>query len=176
MFATGATNLVTGDHVGADHDVFRKDLQTGAIALVSRAANGAAANGAVGGDPDISYDGSKVAYETGTATNLWTGDTSAASDIVVSDLVAGTSVLASANATGAALPGPISQPVISADGRVVAFEDGSMITVRNLVAASTTVGLAAGAFPDLSGDGHVVAFQNAAVDLRRDLVTANRRW
>ena len=172
VFATGATNLVTGDHAGADHDVFRKDLQTGAIALVSRATSGAAANGAVGGDPDISYDGSKVTYETGTAINLWAGDTSAASDIVVSDLVAGTSVLASANAMGASLPGPISQPVISADGRVVAFEDGSMITVRNLVAASTTVGLATGAFPDLSGDGHVVAFQNAASIVRRDLVTA----
>ena len=172
VFATGATNLVAGDHVGPDHDVFRKDLQTGAITLVSRAANGAAANGIVDGDPDISFDGSEVAYETGAATNLWAPDTTAtASDIVVSDLVSGTSVLVSADSAGAALTGTLHHPAISADGRVVAFEDGSGITVRNLVAASTTVG-PSGAFPDLSGDGHVVAYKSGASIVRRDLVTS----
>lgn len=167
VFATGATNLVAGDHVGPDHDVFRKDLQTGAITLVSRAADGAAANGIVDGDPDISFDGSEVAYETGAATNLWAADTTAtASDIVVSDLVSGTSVLVSADSAGAALMGTLQHPAISADGRVVAFEHTGMITLRNLVAASTTVG-PSGAFPDLSGDGHVVAFESLAGEIVR---------
>ena len=173
VFATGAANLVTGDSDGSDRDVFRKDLRTGALMLVSRTTAGAAANGPVAGDPDISFDGSRVVYETGGAANLWAGDTLAgASDIVVSDLVAGTSALASADATGAALTGTIRRPALSADGRVVAFEDDAVITVRDLGAASTMVG-PAGVFPDLSGDGRVLVFQSlAGAILRSAPVTA----
>ena len=171
VFATEAANLEVGDPDGSDRDVFRKDLRTGAIQPVSRTAGGAAANGPVGGDPDISFDGSRVAYETGAATNLWAGDTSNLSDIVVNDMVAGSSVLASADAMGAALAGTIRRPTLSADGRVVAFEVAGTIAVRNLVAESTTFG-PPGLFPDLSGDGHVAVFQDGLSIVRRDLVTA----
>ena len=173
VFATTAANLTAGDPDGLARDVFRKDLRTGAITLVSRAADGASANGPVGGNPDISFDGTRVAYETGTATNLWAGDIANGSDIVVNDLVAGTSVLASANATGAALTGPILRPAISADGRVVAFEDNNMIKVRDLATATTTDG-PTGLFPDLSGDGHVLVFKSMVGGIfRSEPVTAS---
>ena len=159
VFATAATNLVAEEPDSGDRDVFRKDLVTGAITLVSQTSNGGAANGSVIGNPDISFDGSRVAYETGAATNLWAGDAAPGSDIVVSDLSAGTNVLASADAAGTALAGVIRRAAISADGRVVAFEDDGVITVRNFVTTSTTVG-PAGAFPDISGDGRVVVFRN----------------
>lgn len=170
VFATGATNLVTGDPDAAALDVFRKDLRTGAMTLVSRGPNGVAASGPVGGDPDISFDGSRVAYETGSATNLWAGDASTGSDIVVNDLVAGTSVLASANGMGAGAPliGTIRRPALSADGRIVAFEAAPAIAVRDLATSTTVIG-PPGLFPDLSGDGHVSVFQDGPAIVRRDL-------
>lgn len=172
VFASGAPNLVAGDPDGTDRDVFRRDLRTGAIIVVSRALGGALANGPVGGDPDISFDGSRVAYQTGAATNLWAGDAAVDSDIVVGDLVMGTSTLASAGSTGGALTGTIGRPAISADGRVVAFEDDGAVVVRDLVTGTTSVVGVAGSLPDLSGDGRVVVFQDGTSITRHDRLAA----
>jgi hypothetical protein len=54
---------------------------------------------------------------------------------------------------------------------VVAFEHGSVITVRNLVASTTTAG-PAGLFPDLSGDGRVLVFQSGVSIMRSDPANA----
>jgi hypothetical protein len=152
VFASTASNLAEGDPDGPSRDVFRKDLATGAVAIVSRASDGGQADGSVGGDPDVSYDGSRVAYETGTATNLWAGDMSPASDLVVRDLAYGTAALVA--------PGGV-QASISADGRHVAFQSGASVQVRDL-AAATTVTVPGAAAPDLSGDGTVVAVESGA--------------
>ncbi len=168
VFASGAANLVAGDADGVDRDVFRKDLRTGAIVVVSRAAGGTQANGPVGGDPDVSFDGARVAYVTGAATNLWAGDASSASDVVVRDLIMDASVLASVAPAGGPLSGTLSNPAISADGRVVAFQDDAAIAVRDLGAATTTVVAPTGARPALSGDGRVVVLQTGAGVTRHD--------
>jgi Tol biopolymer transport system component len=56
VFASTATNLTPADTDPA-LDVYRKDMVTGEVTLVSVSSDGAKANAAVGGDPSTSYDG-----------------------------------------------------------------------------------------------------------------------
>ncbi|MCW1383587.1 hypothetical protein OLX02_12230 [Novosphingobium sp. KCTC 2891] len=67
VFTSGSDALVANDTNGYA-DVFVKDLQTGAIALVSRTASGGAANGA-SGHAKISSGGDWIVFESG-ASNL----------------------------------------------------------------------------------------------------------
>lgn len=159
VFASQATNLAADDPDGSSRDVFRKDLVTGAVATVSRAPGGAQVQEPVGGDPDVSFDGSRVVYETGVVTDLWTGDSSMASDVVLRDLTFGATTLV---ATGG------SQASVSADGRHVAYELGTSVLVRDTTTAAV-VTVPNAAAPDLSGDGSVVAFTSGAGVARRQL-------
>jgi Tol biopolymer transport system component len=180
VFASAATNLTPADS-DPGKDVFRKDLETGAVELVSVNSAGQKANAAVGGDPDVSFDGRRVAFTTGGATNLISPDANAGlADVVVRDLATGTTVLAAQNAAGVQANGTTERPAISADGLVVAFEaptgtnnllpgdaspgDVNDIVVRNLAAGTTagasdpTAGVGS-SFPDISGDGRHVVFE-----------------
>lgn len=168
VFASVASNLAPEEADGAALDVFRKDLVTGAVTVVSRGVDGAAANGPAGGDPDTSYDGSRVAYETGSATNLWAGDASTDSDVVVRDLRAGTVERVSVTGAGAPLTGVLRRAAISADGRAVAFEDDASVAVRDL-GGGTTITVIGAARPDLSGDGSVLVYESAGGVSRRTL-------
>lgn len=161
VFASTARNLAAGDADGSRRDVFRKDLVTGAVAIVSRAPGGAQANGSVGGDPDVSFDGSRVVYETGAATNLWAGDGATTSDIVMRDLTFGTSVVVSV-APGGAPATQVARAAVSADGRHVAFEAGTSVLVRDVASAATVAVPGAAAAPDLSGDGGTVVVESGA--------------
>ena len=182
VFASTATNLTPADTDPA-LDVYRKDMVTGEVALVSVSSGGEKANAAVGGDPSVSYDGTRVALTSGQATNLFPGDANGAtSDVVVRDLVAGVTTLAAVNAAGVQANGDTERPSISADGRVVAFEavltannllpgdtgNGNDVVVRNL-AAGTTAGASdpsapnGSGFPDISGDGRFVVFETEHV-------------
>ncbi len=182
VFGSTATNLVAGD-TDANADVFRTDLRTGAVVLVSVNSRGEKANAGVGGDPSISGDGERVAFTTGTATNLFPGDVGNAADVVVRDIAAGTTTLVSQNSQGQQSNGTTERPAISADGRVVAFEavldatnlfpgdDNATndIVVRDLAAGTTTAASVAadgkvlgGNIPDISGDGRYVVFQTGA--------------
>jgi Tol biopolymer transport system component len=171
VFASGAANLAPDESDGAARDVFRKDLLNGALAVVSRAADGSPANASVAGDPDISYDGSRIVYETGAATNLWPEDGSAAPDVVLADLTAQRNELVSVTSAGAPLTGVLRRAAISADGTVVAFESDTGVTVRDLEARTTTA-IPSAARPDLSGDGGVVVYESGAGVGRRVLDSA----
>ena len=181
VFVTPAGNLVPGD--ANTTDVFRKDLSTGAIVLVDVNAAGQQANGSVApGDPDISYDGNRVAYTSGQATNLWPGDANGVSDIVLRDLSTNAGLLVAQNSAGVPSDNFTERPAISADGRFVSF-DAAMstnlvpgelqneIVVRDTLngttdrATVTTAGAPIGNanFSDISGDGRYVVFQTAGV-------------
>ena len=178
MFASAATNLVAGDD--ATKDVYRKDLQTGAVTLVSVNTAGQKANAAVFGDPDVSYDGRAVSFGSGDATNLFAGDLNNASDIVVRDIAAGDHRRWPPRARPASWPtappsGRRSAPTATSwpsrrrrgpstcsPGDVL--KQGNDIVVRNL-AAGTTAGASdptaatGSGFPDISGDGRYVVFE-----------------
>ena len=80
IFASDATNLVAGD-VNNQIDLFKKDLATGAIELVSRANDAAHSQGNGGSfGARISADGRYIVFESGS-TNLVDNDTNDSFDI-----------------------------------------------------------------------------------------------
>lgn len=175
--------LTPGDSNGVP-DVYVCDRLTWTFERVSVAADGGLANGA-SERPSISGDGRYVAFAS-AATNLVAGDTNGAVDVFVRDRQTGTTVRASVGPGGAQVSGISRQPVLSADGTVVAFVSGAFqlvaddangasdVFVRDLVAATTTrVSVRTGggeaelesSGPVLSGDGRVVAFTSTASNL-----------
>jgi Tol biopolymer transport system component len=121
-FATKAKNL-SGIDKDSVEDVFVRDLKTNRTLLVSRAQGkrGAAGSGD-SSNPSISADGRYVAFES-YASNLGPHDNSTIPDVFVRDMGSGRVFLASrADGNGAAANAPSADPVISGDGRYVAFD------------------------------------------------------
>ncbi len=118
VFATAAGNLVAGDSNGVA-DIFRKDLQTGALARVSVDGLGNQGN-AESRDADISADGRYVTF-TSLASNFASADTPLSADIFVKDMVTGTLLLVSRDAAGTPAFGQSTSASISADGSTLAF-------------------------------------------------------
>src|SRR5437870_3702403 len=182
-FVSFATNLVASDTNGAT-DVFVHDRQTGTTERVSVASGGTESNAASLG-PALSADGRFVAFHS-AATNLVAGDTNGATDVFVHDRQTGTTERVSVASGGSQGDGFSAGPVLSADGRLVAFHS----TATNLVARDTNgatdvfvhgrqtgtterVSVASGgtqgndssAGPVLSADGGLVAFHSTATNL-----------
>jgi Tol biopolymer transport system component len=189
-FASGATNLVVPPTSG--WQLFRKDLSTGAVALVSSSGTGRQGNGNSGW-PVLSYDGRYVAFYS-DSTNI-VAPATGNQQIFRKDMVTGEVRLASANSAGAPGNGNSFWRLgISADGRYVAFASDA----TNLAASATTsrqvfrkdlqtaaVMLcstsAAGAQGDgssydpcLSADGRFVAFGSVATNLVAPVTSNNQ--
>jgi Tol biopolymer transport system component len=129
-FCSHATNLVAGD-TNRSLDVFVRDRRSGRTERASVGARGVQANGGSCG-PSISADGRYVAFHS-VATNIVTGKTNTNLDIFVRDRSLGTTQRVSISSSGAQANDDSSSPVISANGRFVAF--GSSAT--NLVGGDT---------------------------------------
>ncbi|MHC5209554.1 MAG: TolB family protein [Planctomycetota bacterium] len=129
VYSSDASNLVAGD-VNGWQDVFLHDRDTdgdgifdepGAISTViaSRGAGGVQGN-EESGVPVVSDDGRWVAFRS-KATNFVPGDTNLESDVFVRDMQAGTTVRVSVSTGGGQGDLESSRPMMSADGRHVAF-------------------------------------------------------
>jgi Tol biopolymer transport system component len=133
-FASDASNLVPGDTNGTT-DVFVRDLRLGVTRRVSVGAAGQG-NGSSGGSasgPTISANGRYVAFNSG-ASNLVHNDTITGGGLFVRDRLAGVTRRVSIGDDGQAPNyGGAAYPVITADGRSVAFTSGA----TNLVPVST---------------------------------------
>jgi Tol biopolymer transport system component len=132
-----------------------------------------------------------VAFISG-ASNLVIGDTNGNYDIFVRDLLGGTTTRVSVDSIGAQANGDSGYPVISSDGRYVAFTSGASnlvagdtnstydifgtydIFVRDTVGGTTTrvsvdsIGAQANGdslYPAISSDGRYVAFTSGASNL-----------
>ncbi len=187
-FQSSATNLVTGD-ANDSSDIFVKDLQSGAVTLIS-----AAAGGAIGDDfsrdPAISADGNSVVFSS-FASNLTTDDTDHFLDVFRKNVQSGQIDLVSK--TSAGVKGDADSisdagPAISSDGRYIAFGtnatnflpaggDGNGkadiyrkdMTSGDLVLVSAdatgTIGNDDSTSPLISADGNTVVFGSAASNL-----------
>jgi Tol biopolymer transport system component len=82
VFLSRASNLIPHDTKGADYDVFRMDLRTGAVSRVNVTPTGARANGPTSSFPMISGDGRVVTFGS-RASNLVRGDTNDHDDVFV---------------------------------------------------------------------------------------------
>jgi hypothetical protein len=189
-FESNAANLSGEDVDGGVYDIFRRDLQSGVLTLVSRATGAAGAGGADHSYlASISADGRYVAFES-LADNLSAEDNNTYSNVYVRDLQENTTTLVS-RANGAAGAGGDDHSYdasISADGRYVAFESVANnlsaddndnfynVFVRDLQENTTTLvsraaGVAGtGADEDsydasISPDGRKVGFESLADNL-----------
>jgi hypothetical protein len=97
--------------------------QTAVYTRVSVDSNGIQAN-AMSYRGEISANGRFVAFDS-EADNLVVGDMNGQGDVFLRDLQLGTTVLVSTNAGGGQANGGSGVPVISTDGRYVAFESGA---------------------------------------------------
>ncbi|MBC7230291.1 MAG: PD40 domain-containing protein [Actinobacteria bacterium] len=128
-FTSNADNLIPGVPAG---QVYRKDMVSGAIVLVSSDAVGNPAD--LGSQySSISEDGRYVALQS-NATNLVDGDANGKLDIFRKDLVTWKMELVSASAAGVQGDDHSEYPVISGDGRYVAFHSSA----TNLIPTPTT--------------------------------------
>lgn len=175
-FDSTATNLVGNDTNGTS-DVFVHDNVSGTTERISVASNGSQADGA-SGDPSISNDGRYIAFASDAANLATDGD--AVSDVFVRDRTSGTTTLVSVYDDETPIVSPASHPVISGDGRSVAFTTVELRQVidtppipplvfgpyvRNLDQGSTRLmplqSIGAFIVPnqyDLSDDGHRIAY------------------
>jgi Tol biopolymer transport system component len=116
------------------YQVFRVDLKTGALALVSTDAGGVQGDD-YSGDPSISPNGRFVAFYS-RATNIVAGDGNAAADVFVFDRKTGSMRRASVASDGTPSDGNSYDPAVSNNGNVVAFYSDA----TNLVASDTNGG------------------------------------
>jgi Tol biopolymer transport system component len=129
-FASSATTLVPGDTNGAV-DVFVRDRLNRTTVRVSVGPAGEQVSGA-SRDPDLSADGSVVVFIS-SAFQLVADDANGAIDVFARDLVAGVTTRVSVPTGGGEADQLSVQPVVSGDGRVVAFTS----TASNLVVGDT---------------------------------------
>lgn len=185
-FLSSATNLVAGD-TNVKRDVFVHDRNTGQTTRASVSSNGVQANGDSAW-ATISADGRYVAFSS-PANNLVADDTNGnKDDVFVHDRNTGQTTRVSVSSNGLQSDGTSSYPVISADGRYVAFlsnannlvpDDLNTVwdvfvhdrstgnTQRVSVASDGTQSNRdnSGWFPAISADGRYVAFQSDATNL-----------
>jgi Tol biopolymer transport system component len=182
-FESYSSNLVSGDTNSA-FDIFVRDLTQSLTTRVSLASNGAQANGG-SYHCTISADGRHVAFAS-DAANLVPGDTNGTQDVFVHERGSGMTARVSVDSSGAQASGRSTHPVLSADGRFVAFvsEAPDLVTgdtngvadifVHDRQSGQTrrvSVGPAGGqanapsGAPAISADGSRVAFQSDASNL-----------
>ncbi len=116
-FVTAAA-LVSEDGNGLP-DVYRRDVATGSVTLVSVTGSGVSANSA-SGEPDISDNGDRVAF-TSAATDLWP-TANGQSQVYVRTLSDDTTALVSVAEDGIAVgDGASAAPSLARDGSAVTF-------------------------------------------------------
>jgi Tol biopolymer transport system component len=135
-FTSAATNLV-GNDTNAEADIFVRDLAKEKTTQVSIASGGGEASGR-SAYPSISADGRYVAFDS-MADDLVGNDTNDAPDIFVRDRERGTTRRVSLSRTGDEGDSNSEYPLISADGRFVAFQSLATNLVGGDVNARTDI-------------------------------------
>lgn len=191
LFSSTANNLVlTSNNTPIQagllpvFNVYLRDRSSQTTALVSV---NLAGNGGGNGDSmpmGLSTNGRYALFES-SAGNLVAGDTNSASDVFVRDLLTGTTVLVSATAGGWSGNGASRSPVMTPDGRYVAFASAATnlvagdtngiidVFLRDLQTGSTVLvsdgaanaNSSASESPEISDDGRYVAFYSSATNL-----------
>lgn len=191
-FTSNAPNLVPGmADENNDNDVFLHDRATGETILVTRSADDEdRAVGGVAGLSSLSADGRYLAFAS-AASDLVPGVTdTGGADVFLYDRVKGTTELVSHRPGARSVAaGGFSNPVVSADGRWVAFtgygsalvagetvdnfadvylwerRTGTIRLASRTAASPSQGGRGTSDFPFLSADGRYVAFVSTAPDL-----------
>lgn len=184
-FSSGSVNLVPDDTNGM-WDMFVHDRTTRETVRVSVASDGTQGNGHVNNYPSISANGRYVAFQS-TATNLVTNDNNNQSDVFVHKLETQETVRVSVSSTGDEGNGASATPVISSDGKYIAFVSNATnlipndtnlaaqdVFVHNLLTVETSIASLAhdnnqgnswSNRPSISSDGRYISFASDATNL-----------
>jgi Tol biopolymer transport system component len=183
VFDSEATNLVPGD-TNAVPDVFLHDRQTITTSRLSLGYDGGQADNSAYA-PTISADGRFIGFISEASNLIVGGPSDGMSQVYVLDRNTGSYALASVGMLGEGGNASSSVPLLSANGRFVAFESyaTNLITDTNnrldifmydlslhsisLVSVATDATQANGdsQYASLSGDGRLVAFDARATNL-----------
>ena len=193
-FDSAANNLVdagSGNDSNGERDVFRKDLETGAIVLVSVGDDGVTQGDGESVQPDITADGSVVVFES-LASNLLGagGDINRRRDIYRRNIDAETTLLVSVSADGQQANEDSFAPSVTADGLLVAFHSRATnlsviptfggrsqvflkdmapafrtVTLMSVAEDGSTQGNADSQRASISADGRFVVFDSEADNL-----------
>jgi Tol biopolymer transport system component len=186
VFSSPMNGLVTGDNNNMA-DVFLRDRLTGKTEIESVSSAGVQATGLRGSfSPDLTPDASRIVFTSG-ATNLASGVPNPTLMVFLHERGTGKTTLVSVDSNGLPGAGGASiNPVISANGRFVAFQsDATNLvagdtnlksdvfvhdlvtgkTVRVSVASDGTQGDGQSYGPSISADGRYVAFTSEATNL-----------
>jgi Tol biopolymer transport system component len=182
-FSSAAANLVSGD-TNNDRDIFFADRLSGILQRISTDSGGGQGNDDSDA-PDVSRNGRFVVFHS-ASDDLVDGDTNGYLDVFLKDLHTGVVTLVSTNDTGAGTNGDSVDPVVSDDGRYVAFTSSASnlvandrnlcedVFVKDLLTGSVTrvstngAGVEGGdisASPAMTGDGRYVVFESDAANL-----------
>jgi Tol biopolymer transport system component len=188
--AFGSNAGLTPNTVAGAWQLYRRDLTSGALALVSADTNGAGAGVWSQTQPMLAENGQYVAFECEDGA-IFANDRNRALDVVVRDIAAGTNDLVSAHAPTLASmtangPSLLSANCSSADGRFVVFATDAdnfalndtnasrdvyvhdRIAGTNVLVSVNTNGVAGNGIsyePAISTDGRFVVFTSQANDL-----------
>ncbi len=187
VFTSAANDLVPGGNSVYALNVFLRDRASNTTVLVSGNLSGTGGGNGNSMLGQVSTNGQFVVFQS-DASNLAPNDTNGVTDIFVSDLVAGTTTLVSVSTNGGPANGASTDPVITPDGRYVAFISSASnlvpgdtngiadVFVRDLVAGTNDL-VSVGAFlasggpssimgtPVITPDGRYVAFFSMATNL-----------
>jgi Tol biopolymer transport system component len=121
--------------------IYLRDLQAGRMVRVTRAANGGPPNGD-SSVPSISADGRYVAFAS-DASNLLDDDQNQTTDVLLYDRETDALSWVSRGADGSSANGESLSPVISADGRFVAFQSdaSNLVCARRCAEAAADINL-----------------------------------
>ena len=132
LFSSSANDLVPGDNSQLGLDVFLRDRSSNITVLVSANFSGTGGGNGNSLAGQVSANGRYAVFQS-DASDLLPGDTNAVSDIFVRDLQTGSNILVSVAADGSWGNGASTDPVMTPDGRYVAFVSAA----NNLVAGDT---------------------------------------
>ena len=188
IFTSTANDLVPGGNSFYSLNVFLQDRTGNTTTLVSSNMTGTGGGNGNSMLGQVSTNGQYVVFQS-DASNLVPNDTNGATDIFVRDLVAGTTTLVSVSTNGGSANGASTDPVMTPDGRYVAFISSasnlvpgdangiSDVFVRDLVVgtnylvsvgALSPAGYSMSSFmttPAITPDGRYVAFFSLATNL-----------
>ena len=183
-YASSATNLVSGD-MNAQSDVFLYDTYTTDTTRISLDSAGAEGNGS-SYTPALSAEGRYIVFNS-DATNLVSEDTNNRTDIFLRDRQTRITTRVSVDSAGVQGNGRSLHPIISEDGRFIAFNSAATNLVNGdtngrddvfmydrltaavvRVSVNTAGNQATGGVsdsPSISADGRYVGFESAATNL-----------
>lgn len=185
VFVSAASDLVANDTNGAA-DIFRRDLKQGKTIRVSMGGKNTQANGP-SSEPTLSADGRYLSFVSG-ATNLAKKDKNDQADVFVRDLKRKKTQRISLGKRGAEPNCACFHPVISANGKFVAFSSFATnlvpkdrnesvdVFLRNVKKRKTTRVSVGGKGsqangdsyqPSISANGQFVAFASDATNLAK---------